>query len=465
MRQSFRASLLACLLACACQSSAVDDVDAGGGTGGAAGNVGTGTGTGGAGGNTGSGGNTSAGGNTGAGGDTGAGGAASGGSGGNTSTGGAAGTGAGGRAGAAGAGTGGTAGAKGGSVGTGGAAGPGAAGSTGAAGNKGAGGATSSCTTPPAASALLGWASVSGMGVTTTTGGGTATPQMVTTESALASAAAGTNAAVIYVKGVLSAGKIKVGSNKTIVGLCGAEIHGHLGLGGSSNVIVRNLKIVGYGVGNCALDPDYDSSVGCSSGNDAVTVDGASHHLWFDHCDISDGTDGNLDITNGSDFVTVSWTKFHYTSRADNSGNDSTGAEGHRFSNLIGAADGLSVDVGHLNVTWHHDWWADNVNQRMPRTRAGKIHLFNNLFTATGDSYCTNAGDGTHLLVESNVYDGVKAPLQPDSDGDMLAKNNVFTNTSGTTTANGTGFSPTYAYTPDATSGIEAAVEAGAGPQ
>ena len=130
-----------------------------------------------------------------------------------------------------------------------------------------------------------------------------------------------------------------------------------------------------------------------------MTVNSASHHLWFDHCDISDGTDGNLDITNGSDFVTVSWTKFHYTSRSDNSGNDSTGASGHRFSNLIGAADGLAIDVGHLNVTWHHDWWADNVNQRMPRTRAGKIHVFNNLFTATGDSYCTNAGDGTHLLV------------------------------------------------------------------
>jgi pectate lyase len=121
--------------------------------------------------------------------------------------------------------------------------------------------------------------------------------------------------------------------------------------------------------------------------------------------------------------------------------------------------------VGHLNVTWHHDWWADNVNQRMPRTRAGKIHLFNNLFTAAGDSYCTNAGDGAHLLVESNVYSGVKAPLQPDSDGDMLAKNNIFTNTSGTTTANGTGFSPTYSYSADAASGIQAAVQAGAGPQ
>ena len=358
-------------------------------------------------------------------------------------------------------GTGGAAGATG-VAGKGGAAGAGAAGHSGTGGT---GGATSSCSTPPPASALVGWAAVSGMGVTTTTGGGNATPQTVTTESALASAAGGTGAAVIYVKGVLSAGKISVGSNKTIVGLCGAEIHGHLGLSGSSNVIIRNIKIVGYGVGNCALDPDYDSSVGCSSGNDAVTVNSASHHLWFDHCDISDGTDGNLDITNGSDFVTVSWTKFHYTSRSDNSGNDSTGASGHRFSNLIGAADGLSIDVGHLNVTWHHDWWADNVNQRMPRTRAGKIHVFNNLFTATGDSYCTNAGDGTHLLVESNVYSGVKAPLQPDSNGDMLAKNNIFTNTSGTTTANGTGFSPTYSYSADAASGVQAAVQAGAGPQ
>ena len=323
----------------------------------------------------------------------------------------------------------------------------GTGGAAGAAERPAAGGAISSCTTPPAASALVGL----GLGLGDGRHHHDRRRQRHAADgddrSALASAAGGTSAAVIYVNGVLSAGKIKVGSNKTIVGLCGAEIHGHLNLGGSSNVIIRNIKIVGYGVGNCALDPDYDSSVGCSSGNDAVTVNSASHHLWFDHCDISDGTDGNLDITIGSDFVTVSWTKFHYTSRSDNNGSDSTGASGHRFSNLIGADDGLAIDVGHLNVTWHHDWWADNVVQRMPRARAGKIHLFNNLFTATGNSYCTNAGDGAHLLVESNVYNGVKAPLQPDSNGDMLAKNNVFTNTSGTTTANGTGFSPTYSYT------------------
>ena len=40
----------------------------------------------------------------------------------------------------------------------------------------------------------------------------------------------------------------------------------------------------------------------------------------------------------------------------------------------------------------------------MPRTRRGKIHVYNNLFTAKGNSYCTNAGFEATLLVENNVY-------------------------------------------------------------
>src|SRR5262249_37364637 len=241
-------------------------------------------------------------------------------------------------------------------------------------------------------------------------------------------------------------------------------IHGHLGINNSSNVIVRNLNIVGYGVGDCSLDPTFDATVGCSSGLDAVTVENGSHHVWVDHCDISDRTHGNLDVTSGSDFVTISWTKFHYTPRTDNVGNDSTGAEGHRFSNLIGSADNVPGDVGHLNITWHHDWWADNVNQRMPRSRYGQIHMLNNLFTSAGDSYCTNAGLMASLLVENNVYSGVRAPLQPDFNGDMLARGNLFQNTSGRTTATGMGFVPPYAYTPDATDTLAAAIMSGAGP-
>ena len=91
------------------------------------------------------------------------------------------------------------------------------------------------------------------------------------------------------------------------------------------------------------------------------------------------------------------------------------GASGHRFSNLIGSADDVPSDVGHLNVTFHHDWWAENVNQRMPRTRNGKIHVFNNLFTSAGNRYCTNAGISRSLLVENNVYIGVNNPLSPDA--------------------------------------------------
>jgi pectate lyase len=344
------------------------------------------------------------------------------------------------------------------------------AGTTGMAGGTsmaGAGGSSSgSCTVPPPGSALLGWASQSGMGVTTTTGGGNAAPQTVTTLAQLTSAVAGNTAKVIYVTGKLSAGKIAVGSNKTIIGLCGAEVHGHIGLSGSANVIIRNLKIVGYGVGNCALDPDYDASVGCSSGNDAVTINNSAHHIWVDHCDISDGTDGNLDTTQGADFVTVSWTKFHYTPRTDPTGNDSTGAEGHRFSNLIGGADNVPGDAGHLNITFHHDWWADNVNQRMPRSRAGKIHLLNNLFTAKGDSYCSNAGQGAALLVENTIYSGVKAPFQIDANAvGLVSKGNLFPNSTGTTTGSGSAFTPPYSYTPDSTNNLQADIQANAGPQ
>jgi pectate lyase len=358
-----------------------------------------------------------------------------------------------------------------GAAGRGGAAGTSSAGTAGTSSTGTAGTSGSSCATPPAASALVGWASVSGNGVTTTTGGGNATPQVVTSVSALNAAAAGTNAAVIYVSGVLPNGTVTIGSNKTIVGLCGAEIHGHVSIVGSNNVVVRNIKIVGYAVGNCALDPSYDSSVGCSSGDDAITVE-KGHHIWFDHDDISDGTDGNLDITVGADFVTVSWTKFHYTARTDNSGSDSTGASGHRFSNLIGGSDNSSGDVGKLNVTWHHNWWADNVVERQPRVRYGKNHLFNNLWTSSGDNYCVRAGMDAQILVESNAFVGVKSPQEFNSTADqgtsyITASNNVYSGTSGSQSTGGGGTpftTPPYTYTADPASSVQAAVQAGAGP-
>ncbi len=327
------------------------------------------------------------------------------------------------------------------------------------------GGATStSCTAPPAPPALIGYGA-------STTGGGNATPVTVTTLAAFQSAVSGSTAAVVYVKGVLAAGKISVGSNKTIAGICGAEIHGHLGMSGS-NVILRNIMVVGYAVGNCALDPDYDSSVGCSSGNDAISVQKGSD-FWIDHCDISDGTDGNMDITNGANNVTVSWTKFHYTARSDNSGSDSTGAAGHRYSNLVGGSDSTTSDASALNVTWHHNWWADRVMERQPRVRFGHNHIFNNLYTCAGDNYCVRAGIQAHILLQNNVFSGVDTPHEFNSSSDQSTANisssgNVYTNCTGTeaTGGGGTAFTtPPYTATLDAASGVSAAVQSGAGPK
>lgn len=360
-------------------------------------------------------------------------------------------------AGSGGAGAGGTAGASGkagsGGGGAGGAGAGGKAGSGGAgAGTGGSGGATS-CMTPPPASALVGWASVNASGVNGTTGGGNATPVLVTSTNDFNTQAGGTTARVIHVSGNLS-GNFSIGSNKTVIGVCGATLRGHVSFSNVSNSILRNIKVVGN---NCT-----DSPQDCSGGADAISITNNSHHIWVDHLDVSDGSDGNLDTNAGSDLVTISWTKFSYSSaRTD----PMAGASGHRFSNLIGSGDNVTTDRGKLRVTFHHNWWAQNVNQRMPRTRFGDIHVFNNLYTSSGNSYCTNAGIETNVLVENNVYVGVNNPLSPDANGDMLARGNLFQSTSGTTTANGTGFTPPYTYSLDATSNLRATIEAQVGPR
>ena len=85
--------------------------------------------------------------------------------------------------------------------------------------------------------------------------------------------------------------------------------------------------------------------------------------------------------------MTVSWTKFRYSaSRVSRY----TG-EVHHFSNLVGGSDSKTSGAGHLRVTWHHDWWADHVVERQPRVRFGDVHVFNSLYTSTGDNYCIGA--------------------------------------------------------------------------
>ena len=235
---------------------------------------------------------------------------------------------------------------------------------------------------------------------------------------------------IIYVKPGTYMGPVEVGSNVTIYGYQGAIIAqpasgSAMKLSGSKNVIIRNLKFKGAG----AHDDDDE---------DCLQVNHESKNVWIDHVDIYDGHDGNLDITNASDYVTISWTKFSYTSAST----------GHQFSNLIGNSKTKTSDRGHLNVTIHHTWWADGVVERMPRARFGKVHVANNLFDSKNASYCVRAAIEADIRIERNVFIGVQKALDLyTSDGAITAAQmieNYEENVKKPQAGTGTAFKPSY---------------------
>jgi pectate lyase len=313
------------------------------------------------------------------------------------------------------------------------------AGDDGSHGDAGAGGDAA----PPSDAGSMGWASVPALGQNGTYGGIQGETIEVTTIPAFLAAAASPTARVIKVRGHLI-GDVVIGSNKTVEGVEGAVIEGYVRIESAQNVIFRNLTVKGK---NCT-----DSPTDCSAGDDAIEVR-ASHHVWFDHLDVSDGSDGNLDVVHGSDYVTVSFSKFWYSG---------TSRE-HRFSNLIGSADNSPVDEGKLRVTWHHNWWAQNADQRMPRTRYGLIHVFNNLYTSANNSYCANAGFQASVLLENNVFEGVNSP-HTVAGGNLLSRGNVYEVVSGTRDQTGMAFEPPYMHTVDSTSGLAERIKGEAGP-
>ncbi len=145
------------------------------------------------------------------------------------------------------------------------------------------------------------------------------------------------------------------------------------------NIIIRNLKLVGPG----SVD------VG---GYDLISCSGAKH-CWVDHCDFTDGMDGNFDITNSADFNTVSWCTFSYTDRSYM----------HQNTNLIGSSD--SEAKGYLNTTFAFNWWGTGCKQRMPMARVGKIHMLNNYFSSTTASNCINPRKNSEFLIEGNYFE------------------------------------------------------------
>ncbi len=348
-----------------------------------------------------------------------------------------------------GAGTGGksTGGANSGGASTGGAKSTGGSSSGGA--GTGGGTASGDCVSTPV-SQMVGWATQGG-GTT----GGSGTPVVATTLAQL-NGYLDENATpqIIHVRGVIE-GQVTLDgtANKTIIG-CGATLRGGIMMEESSNIIIQNLKIV-------ATNPD--------SGGDLITLDNQSHHVWLDHLDLSDGADGGMDIVHGSDYVTVSWTKFSYTAIPASSGGDSAPG-GHQFATLIGHSnDNAAEDTGRLRITFHHNFWGNNVKERMPRVRFGQVHLLNNLMASSGGyetTYAVRAGVSANIRSEGNVFNAIANPFdfgESNEAARLESIGDLFTACTGTMTPRGPAFTPPYTYTAEPTAGLEAKIRAGAG--
>ncbi len=175
---------------------------------------------------------------------------------------------------------------------------------------------------------------------------------------------------------------IEVNSDKTIVGVKGAELAGiGLNISGKSNIIIRNLIIH-------HADPD-----GIAARN--------SHHIWVDHCDIysrdepdREDWDGLIDLTVGSSYLTVSYCHIH----------------DHHKACLLNSGTMHREDNGRNRATYHHNAFV-RTDQRNPRIGYGLGHVFCNLYEDIGN-YAIGMHTQARVLSEHNYFGpGVKRPF------------------------------------------------------
>jgi pectate lyase len=265
-------------------------------------------------------------------------------------------------------------------------------------------------------------------------GGSTTT---VSTYAQFTAAVTDDTARIVIVSGTITkAARVKVGSNKSIIGKnSSAKLVGiGLYINSKKNVIIRNLGI---------------SKVLAANG-DAIGIQ-ASKNVWVDHCDLSSDTshdkdyyDGLLDVTHASDYVTISNTFLH----------------DHWKASLVGHSDSNGgEDTGHLRVTYANNYWY-NVHSRGPSVRFGTVHIFNNYYLSVKDGI--NTRNGAQVLVESNDFDDCANPLYSTDKGYAVASDNDFG--SGSNEAlKGTISSVPYSYTKLGSAKVKAAVYGTAG--
>ncbi len=289
-----------------------------------------------------------------------------------------------------------------------------------------------------------------------------------------------------YQKAQAAYGVLRVGSNTSIIGVgSNATLKdGNLVLGSSGatvdNIIIRNINFVDpfdyfpawdptdsfsidtseYGTTNsdgtiCSAtyvsdteNPNQCESISGGRWNsqyDAVTLNYATH-VWIDHNYFTDGArtddlypspytspydehtqkiqhhDGQVDITNGSTDVTVSYNLF----------------EDHDKTNLLGGSDTAKsyYGPGEIDVTFHHNYW-NNVGQRLPRVRFGRVHVYNNYYNLSTSEDASpyypmgtalTLGTASKIYAENNVFDVDDSDSSSDKTEDLVSYNSKSSN-------------------------------------
>jgi pectate lyase len=204
---------------------------------------------------------------------------------------------------------------------------------------------------------------------------------------------------------------VRLPSNTTLVGVGRDALleHGMLFLDKVDNVILRNIHFADAFDHFPAWDPKDNANGEWNSEYDNVSLRGATH-VWIDHCSFSDGDrpdhtartalgrpmqhhDGLLDITQQSNWVTVSYNHFKQ----------------HDKTNLVGSSDSQTLDADKLKVTFHHNLW-EHTKERAPRVRYGQVHVYNNLYVAgTGipyaHGYSIGVGVQSRIFSENNAWE------------------------------------------------------------
>jgi pectate lyase len=298
-----------------------------------------------------------------------------------------------------------------------------------------------------------GFATVNALGQNGTTGGAGGPTVTVSSTAEFLDYIARPGPYVIRVSGSISLptgdsdGMHDVTSDKSIIGVGAnaALVGGGLNIGlpvddditsppadAVHNIIIRNISFSG------ATD-------------DLLNVQMFTHHVWIDHNDFSNGDDGAVDIKRGSDFVTVSWNRFHDHDKTLLLGHDETGA---------------AQDRGRLRVTYHHNFF-DASDQRHPRVRfAELVHVYNNYYWE--NSYGIASTEDAGLFVEGNYFFSVNNPGRVDFSGPLgrlVARDNILVDCNHEIELRGSVPDPRtyYPYTADPASSVPTIVPAGAG--